>query len=379
MITNTGQTIIGKYLLGYAPAYASHIAIGCGSKPYKSTDSVANYAEKKSLDFEMFRVPISSKGFVTEVVNGQSVSKIVLTAELPSEERYEISELGLYSAEFNETAGDADSKVILSFSDNESWKFYNGTTLGEPTLIGSHLGGVSATDIIQTTDKAIVTYSDNAIFYKTTRTARYERGRFFNSCIMLRGDSADLSLQDGRLGIETGSLYLQKTISNINLKNNTLDDELRLAIALVNKDGTSNIQPDSVRILLEFSIDGDSSKSARVESVLQNGTDAGEIDFSTNRYHVINTNLDSIYTTTDFNWNSANTVKVYVSVLDSNGDATPNFYVLLDGLRLENLSAENALYGLTGYSVIQNTSGTTVVKESNTNNYVEFRFAIGVA
>ena len=379
MITNTGQTIIGKYLLGYAPAYASHIAIGCGSKPYKNTDSVANNSEKTSLDFEMFRVPVSSKGFVTETVNGQSVSKIVLTAELPSEERYEISEIGLYSAEFNETAGDADSKMLLSFSDNESWKFYNGTTLAEPVLIGAHLGGINATDIIQSTDKAITTYSDNAIFYKTTRTARYERGRLFNSCIMLRGDSATLDIENDRLAIGTGSLYLQKAISNINLKNNTLDDELRLAIALVNKDGTSNVQPDSVRILLEFSIDGDTSKSARIEMVLQNGTDAGEIDFSTNRYHVVNTSLDSVYTTTDFNWNAANTVKVYVSILDSNGDTTPNFYVLLDGLRLENLSAENALYGLTGYSVIQNIAGTTVVKESNTNNYIEFRFAIGVA
>jgi hypothetical protein len=379
MITNTGQTIIGKYLLGYAPAYASHIAVGCGSKPYKSTDSVANTAEKKSLDFEMFRVPISSKGFVTEIVNGQPVSKIVLTAELPSEERYEISELGLYSAEFNETAGDSDSKMILSFSDNESWKFYNGTTLGEPTAISSNLGGVSATDIIQSTDKAIITSSDNGIFYKDSRTARYERGRYFNSVIMLRGDSADLSYAGGRLSVNDGSLYLEKTISNINLKNNTLDDELRLAICLVNKDGTSNIQPDSVRILLEFSIDGDENKSARVEAVLQNGTGSGEIDFSANRYHIINTSLDSVYTTTDFNWNSVNTVRVYTSILDSNEDVSSNFYLLLDGLRLENLSAENALYGLTGYSVIQNATGKTIVKESNTNNYVEFRFAIGAA
>jgi hypothetical protein len=33
MITNTGKTIIAKYLLGQAPAYASYIAIGCGATP----------------------------------------------------------------------------------------------------------------------------------------------------------------------------------------------------------------------------------------------------------------------------------------------------------------------------------------------------------
>jgi hypothetical protein len=39
----------------------------------------------------MFRVPISSRGYVQE--NG--MNKIVLTAELPTEERYEITEVGL--------------------------------------------------------------------------------------------------------------------------------------------------------------------------------------------------------------------------------------------------------------------------------------------
>jgi hypothetical protein len=40
-----------------------------------------DFSDKTSLDFEMFRVPITSKGYVTE--NGQS--KIVFTAELPTE------------------------------------------------------------------------------------------------------------------------------------------------------------------------------------------------------------------------------------------------------------------------------------------------------
>jgi hypothetical protein len=87
MITNTGKYIIAKYLLGQTPAYASYMALGCGSKPLDTTDTPEDFSEKQNLDFEMFRIPISSRGYVVE--NGQS--KLVLTAELPTEERYEIS------------------------------------------------------------------------------------------------------------------------------------------------------------------------------------------------------------------------------------------------------------------------------------------------
>ena len=80
MITNTGKSILGKYLLGQAPAYASFIAIGCGAKPLDTTDALGDYSNKKNLDFEMLRVPISSRGFVNE----GGLDKIVFTAELPA-------------------------------------------------------------------------------------------------------------------------------------------------------------------------------------------------------------------------------------------------------------------------------------------------------
>ena len=37
MITEFGKGIIGKYLIGQAPAYASYIAIGCGATPVSSS------------------------------------------------------------------------------------------------------------------------------------------------------------------------------------------------------------------------------------------------------------------------------------------------------------------------------------------------------
>ena len=58
MITNTGKYIIAKYLLGQTPAYASYMALGCGTKPLDTSDSPADYSTKESLDFEMFHLII---------------------------------------------------------------------------------------------------------------------------------------------------------------------------------------------------------------------------------------------------------------------------------------------------------------------------------
>jgi hypothetical protein len=68
----------------------------------------------------MFRIPVSSRGFVNE----SGVNKIVLTAELPTEERYEITEVGLYSAGSNPSAGAYDSKNVFAFTTAENWQHH---------------------------------------------------------------------------------------------------------------------------------------------------------------------------------------------------------------------------------------------------------------
>jgi len=69
--------------------------------------------------------------------------------------------------------------------------------------------------------------------------------------------------------------------------------------------------------------------------------------------------------------------KIYVSTI-YNGAVSGNYYVALDSMRLENIGTVNALYGLTGYSVIQDADSESIIKSPNTSNYVEFRFSIGV-
>ena len=92
--------------------------------------------------------------------------------------------------------------------------------------------------------------------------------------------------------------------------------------------------------------------------------------------------MQELYTSANFTWNAVTTVKIYACVLveESGPILVPSadYYIALDALRLENIATVNPLYGLTGYSVIKNDTASTVIKSPNTNNYIEFRFSIGV-
>ena len=384
MITNKGKSIIGKYMLGQAPAYASYLAVGCGPTPLQTEDVADNFATKENLDFEMFRVPISSRGFVNE--NG--IDKIVLTAELPTEERYEITEVGLYSAGSNPSAGAQDSKTVFAFTQGENWEYHTASSSIAIPVISVPLDA-NDDDIINATgtvNGVFQTNADNSIFYNTDRVDRYERPRFLNNTILMQGDDSDLSIGGGGSGgvdhfvVDSGN-HIHLTSPNVDFSQNSPLDELRFAFSLVNRDGTSAANPDTVRILIDFAATDSNSPTtyARFEINIEDGVDG--YDFATNRYFVVSKQLQELYKSQNFTWNAVTVVKIYVSIFDSLSGGyfpTSDYYIALDALRLENIATVNPLYGLTGYSVIKNDNATAIIKSPNTNNYVEFRFSIGV-
>lgn len=406
MITNTGKGILAKYLVGQAPAYASYIAVGCGATPLNSDAVLSNYdfSTKQSLDFEMFRVPITSRGYVVEdiTVDGvdQKVSKVVLTAELPTEERYEISEVGIFSAGSNSAAGAYDSKTVYSFSNNENWEYhsqtsaekipeiYVGLDVDDEDVISSQYKinpltkQYDATNGVLVNTPAIQTTVDNPIFTYPGRDLRYEKCRFLNNLIMLRGDTSEITTEvvDNvtRLKIEDGSNHIHLSGSSVDFSKNAPTDELRLAFSIISRDGSaSSVTPEEVRIMVEFSSSDiqDSGEWARFETVIKE-SDSG-VDFATGRYFVSTQQLQQLRKSTAFTWASVNLVKIYVCAIN-NGDPSSDFYIGLDALRLENVSTNNSLYGLTGYSVIKNTDAKTITKLANTTNYIEFRFTVDV-
>jgi hypothetical protein len=382
MITNTGKSIIGKYMLGQAPAYASFIAVGCGPTPLDTPDTPGDFSTKEALDFEMFRVPISSRGLVNE----SGVNKIVLTAELPTEERYEITEIGLYSAGSNPSAGAYDSKNIFAFTNTENWQYH---TASSATAIPSISSALDPDDnnIIATTESVFQSNADNSIFYKPSRVNRYERCRFLNNTIFIRGNNSDLTISEDsgptedHFVIESGSNHIHLTGANVDFTKNSPIDELRLAFSLVNKNGDSVSIPDTVRILVDFaSTDAGTGEYARFEVEINHGTSGNpELvqDFSDNRYFVVSKQLQELYTSANFTWDAVTVVKIYSCVIDG-GVPSGDYYVALDALRLENIATVNPLYGLAGYSIIKTDGAETIIKSPNTSNYLEFRFSIGV-
>jgi hypothetical protein len=383
MITNIGKNLLAKYLVGQTQSYASHIAVGCGPNPVASDGgNFGDYALKKSLDFEMFRVPIISRGFVNE----DGIDKVVLTAQLPTEERYEITEVGIFSAASNPVAGSFDSRNIYSFAETDSWLYqpFNSPAI-EIDSVYAPLDGQSENGIINQTLNVFQTNADNRVFTQQARVARNERCRFLNNIIAIVGNDSTLTRNvSGKLDIGSGSKYIRLNETTVDFTKNSPLDELKLAFSVVSKVANSNTVPDNVKILLEFSHTGlnSSQEYARFEVDIDDvgyvaGTAEETINFASNRYVVATKTLKDLNKTDNFDWREVAVAKIYACVTENNLPSD-QFYVCLDGLRLENITSTNSLYGLTGYSVIKTVGAKPIIKSANTTNYIEFRFALGV-
>lgn len=381
MITNTGKNILAKYLIGQAPAYASYIAIGCGARPLSTLEQFDDYSNKNELDFEMFRVPITSRGYVTE--NG--VSSIVFTAELPSTERYEMTEIGVFSAASNPSAVSYDSRIVYSFADTETWEYHDQTSASAIPVIVEPLDGDANDNIINQTDVVFQTNADNAIFLNSSRLSRQERCRFLNNVIVMAGDMSNLELTAGHLVPDETSNHIHATGVTLDFSKNSPTDLLKLAFTVINKDGDSVEVPDNVRILFEVGSTDSSDPTgqwAKFEVNIDDvsyvaGTADQTVDFADNRYIVVTKQLQELYKSSGFTWSIVDVAKFYVTVT-KDGVPSNDYYVCLDAIRFENVTTRNSLYGMTGYSVSKTTDGLPIIKNPNTANYVEFRFAMDV-
>jgi len=338
---------------------------------------------KENLDFEMFRVPIISRGYVVE----DDISNIVFTAELPTDDRYEISEIGIYSAAGNPSAGSADSKILYSFSTQENWEYHTDESSRAIEVITKSLddGENVLTPLSPTTNLELPVFqanSNNTIFTSPDRVRLHERGRFLNNSVFIVGNDSDIANDFSVVG---NHIHLNGT--SLALDYNVSTDKLKLAFSVVNKTGGSPITnypdptpPNAVRILVQFVstekvTSGVEYANFKIERIQD---DSYGTDFEKNRYIVAETTLGDLEKSAGFTWSSVSTVKIYASVF-ATGTATPssNYYVSLDAIRLENVSSINPLYGLTGYSPVQSVEALPVVKQENTSNFVEFKFGFG--
>jgi hypothetical protein len=449
MITNTGKSMIGRYLVNQSAGFAEYLAIGCGTKPVSgmtfsitnkalasqtatlttssahglsvgdsisvfdvdtrvngtyvlkagttgstlvydvtSTASisstavspngtaVSSFANNTSMGFEMTRVPISSRSFITE----DGVSKLVFTAELPTTDRYEITEVGIYPSESNLSPTGSDSRNILLFSTAETWQYHTATTTSSvPTRFDAI---TNANNDITATEDAFFTNADNALFDSTlyaTRINRYERPRFLNNVILMRGDTSVLATSGTNLTVSSGS-HIHLEASGFEFDKNSTDDELRLAFSVINKGGIGNMDAVSnVKVLVQFATsEVGSPEYANFAVNIDNGTSAGQWDFPNNRYVVVNKKLSEMYKTSGFRWTDVSVVLIYVYVTGTAPATSDDFYIALDAMRIENLSSFNNAYGLTAYSKLSTSDLQPVLKLDNTANFIEFKSVVDV-
>lgn len=435
MITNEGKELISKFLLGQAPEYATHLSIGCGATPLDANDTPPSSSiiqQKDVMDFEMTRVPITSKGIVEE--NGQT--KLTFSAQLPNENRYDITEVALWSAAGNSLAPNSDSKMFFNF--NEAWERHDTSIAAIPFLenIGNVGGDITAEPTIFSAS------TNNSVLRNNLRVARKEGPRFLNRKILMRGDTSVIN--DNSLSItsatangssatylcantfspgdkitvvgcsnelfnvhnavvssatssqfvisssatgsstggvvwETGSWTTTSSSTHIHLNginffisNNSASDILKLSFSLIDRYAITSVEPDAVKIVFEF---------YRNEITTTTGFAKAEIyvpgeEFLNNRYKVIEIPISNLITSADFAAGEIRVVRAFVSVIES-GTESEDFYVALDGFRIDNVSTENPLYKMVGYSIVK-IDGRPIVKFQNTNNYIEFRMSLGL-
>ena len=379
MITNTGKAILSKYLIGQTTSYASYIALGVGAEPLNSTQDHGDYSAKEALDFEAIRVPISSRGYVYDE---SGLENIVFSAELPTSERYQFTEIGVYSGKANAAAGPLDSKIVYTFSDSEGWELHTAT---DAPAVEDPVGAIATEDVIDPEDsfpKAFRVNSNNELFNNPERRARHEEARFLAKSIFCRSDLSYLEESGGVLSPrepvegdpDFGSYYkehLHLTGITVPFSRNSANDRISLAFSVLDKDPAQADDIAELRILVQFASGETDENSAKFNAIVSSG-------FASNRYFVVSKNIGELTTSPEFTWDTVDRAKIYVSAFDSSGNLLDNYYVALDGLRLDNTTTLNPLYGLTGYTVVRNSDGSPVVKRANSSNIVEFRFAVDV-
>ena len=485
LVEGCGSTYDGMFSILTVPSSTSFTYTSSGSD--LSTTSVTDatvtleFGSKKTLDYEMFRVPIISRSFINE----DGVNKIVFAGELPTTNRYEMTEIGVYSAGSNPLATTSDSRHILLFSQNvENWQYHNATSVVSVTqpldstanilyTIGTSAGLVDTANITNKT--AFYGSSSDSIFdyidltnVRKNRVETKERPRFYDNFLAMRGNTSSVGMQSSistisntagtitittstNHNLNTGDMFritgvspsvynftnmlvankvsdtqftvsspvtgayssggtvtvvrsgdhIHNTTIRADLSKNSSEDQLKFAFSLLKvtpqtSNGAVSLsdaqQPDNVNIIVEFSTDETEaafSEFARFEATIS----SAQIDAAKDSlYFVVTKKLSEIVTTSAFSWSNIRAIKVYVCVTEDDAPSG-NYYVALDGLRFENITAidANPIYGMTAYGIIGNSDDTTIIesgtpipfgspvsKKPNTNNLIEFKYSLGV-
>lgn len=236
--------------------------------------------EDNQITYNLVGENASASGGVVRAVR----TSLSLTAELPADNRYEITEVAIWSAASNTLASTFDSHNIFNFTNG--WQEHSVSISTPPTV--SNFG--SSTDINQdiVSQRVFFTQTNNEVFENITRKNRKEGPRFLNTTLMMRGDTSLITGLAGEwvpTGAITGETPTHVHLNNVNfdISRNSPSDRLVFAFSLVDRDATGNNIPDDVRILVEFYTNESSTETgfAKLEMYFDGNK------FEGNRYKVV--------------------------------------------------------------------------------------------
>lgn len=374
MITNKGREVIGKFLLGQAPEFASYLALGCGAKPIQTGASASYNSNQNSLEFESFRVPVIARGFINE----QNLEEIVLKAELPTTQRYLISEMAVYPAQTNSLAGLAESKSISGFVPEERWLYTKNNTQNVVPYVTQDITSNPDTtiktsidlDLLSASAPCFFVSSSQPVFNNQIRQQRYESPRFFDKSLIINANSASIN---NSYQVSSDSAGIENYSIPVNLSRNLPTDEIRLALSLISRDVNDVTVPDTIKVILQFV---NNTTGATQPSATAN-IDLSSAFSQTNRYFIQKNKLSTFSLTSGFSWSNINLIRFYVSMFTA-GNQIDTHFLCIDSMRLENLSTSNPIYGMVSYLILETENAVPIIKRENTANYAEYRLGISV-
>ena len=354
MITEAGKELIAKYLLGQVPSYASFISFGCGA--VEETDGSGNILppdpNKQVMDFELIRVPITSRSYlVDEFVdasnNPVNRNVISLVGQLPFDEGMRVNEVAIWSDSTNALT-QSNSRIICAFTEQENWMWLDGTGRKAIEFLNNPLSGANAGD---TSDVGDINPSDHPDVFSCSNlnqsllVGREGQGtRFLNHTIMMRNDTT--IFVDGK---------------GVDLPDYSSYDQLRFAFSFYSDQSVPS-NPPSGKIKVRFMKDPSFAETAATWNV---GPEQWGL------YNIAKSDLGdaSIEYGTNFSWKEVKWIQIEVTGMNA------DFYFAPDALRFDNVATQNPLYKMTGYTRLEN--DTFIEHQSGTNSYAQFRFELG--
>jgi hypothetical protein len=353
-------------------------------KPVVQANSTISldHSTKRKLNFEMARIPVTSRGLAVE----DGIDMLVFGAEVPTQDRFGISEIGLFSAGTNNIVTGSDSAIMHTLANFENWELHDSVSA---TTVATYSGTVAPStgtplSLPTTTYATFINASDPA-FNNANRTRLYEKPRMYDSTLVVQGDLSvitGMSSGASSMAYEDGARHVHLLGQTYDFSSNSSSDEIRLAFSVLYRNMSTISDPSYVGIIIEFSservLDPADAKFARMRI---RKTSA---DLAKSHYFVETVSLNDLEKSANFSWDSVDTIKIYAMV---DAATKTDYYISLDALRFENVYDEqqNASYGMVGYSTTRSTktiSSTTytipIEKETNRSGLIEFKLPIQI-